>query len=56
MAGHPARQELGKGPAAHGFGDERWAPARAQTVIRRRFRLSPSVATVWRLLKRNGWS
>ncbi|MER6434572.1 winged helix-turn-helix domain-containing protein [Streptomyces sp900105245] len=27
-----------------------------QTVIRRRFKLSLSVATVWRLLKRHGWS
>jgi putative transposase len=49
-------EELGKGPAAHGFGDERWTLAWVQTVIRRRFRLALSVATVWRLLKRHGWS
>ncbi|MET7861078.1 winged helix-turn-helix domain-containing protein [Streptomyces sp. NPDC005318] len=49
-------EELGKGPAAHGFEDERWTLARVQKVIRRRFRLSLSVATVWRLLKRHGWS
>jgi putative transposase len=49
-------EELGKGPAAHGFGDERWTLARVQTVIRRRFGLTLSVATVWRLLKRHGWS
>jgi putative transposase len=49
-------EELGKGPAAHGFDDERWTLARVQTVIRWRLRLSLSVATVWRLLKRHGWS
>ncbi|MFD3940891.1 winged helix-turn-helix domain-containing protein [Streptomyces sp. NPDC058611] len=47
-------EELGKGPSAHGFEDERWTLVRVQTVIRRRLRLS--VATVWRLLKRHGWS
>ncbi|WP_331755692.1 winged helix-turn-helix domain-containing protein [Streptomyces sp. NBC_01643] len=49
-------EELGKGPAEHGFGDERWTLARVQTVIRRQLRLSLSVTTVWRLLKRHGWS
>ncbi|MBA4867378.1 winged helix-turn-helix domain-containing protein [Streptomyces sp. PSKA54] len=48
--------ELGKGPAAHGFEDQRWTLARIQEVISHRFRLSLSVATVWRLLKRHGWS
>ncbi|MFB6518165.1 winged helix-turn-helix domain-containing protein [Streptomyces sp. NPDC056401] len=48
--------ELGKGPTAHGFEDERWTLVRVQTVIRRRLRLSLSVPTVWRLLKRHGWS
>ncbi|MFF3394766.1 winged helix-turn-helix domain-containing protein [Streptomyces sp. NPDC002669] len=49
-------EELGKGPATHGSDDERWTLARVQTVIRRRLRLTLSVATVWRLLKRHGWS
>ncbi|WP_282691702.1 winged helix-turn-helix domain-containing protein [Streptomyces sp. CC208A] len=49
-------EELGKGPSAHGFDDERWTLARVQTVIRRRLRVNVSVATVWRLLKRHGWS
>ncbi|MFD9053677.1 winged helix-turn-helix domain-containing protein [Streptomyces zaomyceticus] len=44
-------EELGKGPSAHGFEDERWTVA-----IRRRLGASLSVATVWRLLKRHGWS
>ncbi|MFF1505640.1 winged helix-turn-helix domain-containing protein [Streptomyces sp. NPDC058316] len=48
-------EKLGKGPAAHGFGNERWTLARVQTVIRHQLRLSLSVATVWRLLKRHGW-
>ncbi|MFJ4776525.1 winged helix-turn-helix domain-containing protein [Streptomyces sp. NPDC088762] len=49
-------EELGKGPAAHGFDDERWTLVRVQAVISRRLRLSLSVATVSRLLKRHGWS
>ncbi|MEV6731394.1 MULTISPECIES: winged helix-turn-helix domain-containing protein [unclassified Streptomyces] len=49
-------EELGRGPSAHGFEDERWTLARVQKVIRRRLRVSLSVATVWRLLKRHGWS
>ncbi|MFI8266296.1 winged helix-turn-helix domain-containing protein [Streptomyces sp. NPDC085665] len=48
--------ELGKGPSAHSFKDERWTLVRVQAVIRRRLCLMPSVATVWRLLKRHGWS
>uniref|UniRef100_UPI0004C73D5D helix-turn-helix domain-containing protein n=1 Tax=Streptomyces sp. NRRL F-2580 TaxID=1463841 RepID=UPI0004C73D5D len=28
-------EELGKGPSAHGFEDERWTLARVQTLIRR---------------------
>ncbi|MFJ3106334.1 winged helix-turn-helix domain-containing protein [Streptomyces sp. NPDC086835] len=49
-------EELDKGPSAHGFEDERWTLARVQTVISRRLRVKLSVATVWRLLKRHGWS
>ncbi len=32
--------ELAKGPAAHGFDDQRWTLARIKTVIGRRFHLS----------------
>ncbi|MEU9256689.1 winged helix-turn-helix domain-containing protein [Streptomyces sp. NPDC048270] len=49
-------EELGRGPTAHGFDDERGTPARVQRVMRRRLRVSLSAATVWRLLKRHGWS
>ncbi|MGY3676400.1 transposase [Streptomyces sp. TE33382] len=45
-------EELAKGPAAHGFEDERWTLVRVQAVIRRRLRVSLSVATVWRLAAR----
>ncbi|MEU8837264.1 winged helix-turn-helix domain-containing protein [Streptomyces sp900116325] len=48
--------ELGKGPAGHGFEDQRLTLVRVQTVIRRRLGLNLSVATVRRLLKRHGWS
>lgn len=37
-------EELGKGPAGHGFEDQRWTLVRVQTVIRRLFGLSLSVA------------
>ncbi|MFE9797214.1 winged helix-turn-helix domain-containing protein [Streptomyces goshikiensis] len=49
-------EELGKGPSAQGFDDERWTLARVQTVIHRRLRVKLSVPTVWRLLRRHGWS
>nr|WP_107089972.1 hypothetical protein [Streptomyces sp. WM6372] len=42
-------EELGTGPSAQGFDDERWMLTRVQTVVRRRLRVSPSVPTVWRL-------
>ncbi|WP_033826117.1 winged helix-turn-helix domain-containing protein [Kitasatospora sp. MBT63] len=48
--------ESGKGPAAHGFEEQRWTLVRVQAVIGRRFRIRLSIATVWRLLKRHGWS
>lgn len=52
MIGRTARASS---PSAHGFDDERRTLARVQTLIRRRLRVSLSVATVWRLLKRHGW-
>ncbi|MCX4625193.1 helix-turn-helix domain-containing protein [Streptomyces sp. NBC_01443] len=44
-------EELGKGPSAYGFDDDRWTLARVQTVTRRRLRMSRPVTTVWRLLE-----
>ncbi|MGW2207546.1 helix-turn-helix domain-containing protein, partial [Streptomyces sp. NPDC001774] len=52
---YPGR-EPGVGRLAGGPARGRWTLARVQTVIRRRLRLTLSVATVWRLLKRHGWS
>jgi len=49
-------EELARGPAVHGWQDQRWTLARVQAVIARRFQISLSQATVWRLLKRHGWS
>ncbi|MFE6906779.1 winged helix-turn-helix domain-containing protein [Streptomyces erythrochromogenes] len=39
-----------------GLQDERWTLPRVQTLICRHLRVSLSVATVWRLLERHGWS
>ncbi|WP_098009605.1 winged helix-turn-helix domain-containing protein [Streptomyces sp. sk226] len=48
--------ELAKGPAAHGWEDQRWTPARVRTVIGRRFHLTYTIQGVRKLLVRNGWS
>jgi transposase len=48
--------ELAKGPAAHGWADQKWTLSRVKTVIGRRFHLSYTVQGVAKLLKRNGWS
>jgi transposase len=49
-------RELAKGPAAHGWGDQRWTMARVKTVIGRRFHLTYTIQGVRMLLVRNGWS
>jgi transposase len=49
-------KELGKGPAAHGWEDQRWTLEPVQTLIGRQFQVSCSIAGVWRLLHRHGWS
>ncbi|MBB5940271.1 transposase [Streptomyces zagrosensis] len=48
--------ELAKGPAAHGWEDQRWMLARIETVIGQRFHLTYTVRGVRKLLVRNGWS
>ncbi|MEU6443193.1 winged helix-turn-helix domain-containing protein [Streptomyces sp. NPDC047046] len=48
--------ELAKGPAAHGWEDQRWTLSRVKTVIGRRFRLAYTVQGVRKLPVRNGWS
>ncbi|MET7458632.1 winged helix-turn-helix domain-containing protein [Streptomyces sp. NPDC005574] len=49
-------QELAKGLAAHGWEDQRWTLERVRTLIGRQFQVSCSIAGVWRLLHRHGWS
>ncbi|MDF9816776.1 winged helix-turn-helix domain-containing protein [Streptomyces sp. SPB162] len=48
--------ELAKGPAAHGWEDQRWTLARIKTVIGRRFHMAYTIQGVRNLLARNGWS
>ncbi|TLS46134.1 transposase [Streptomyces montanus] len=49
-------RELAKGPAAHGWEDQRWTLGRIKTVIGRRFHMTYTVQGVRKLLVRNGWS
>jgi transposase len=49
-------RELAKGPAAHGWEDQRWTLTRIKTVIGRRFHLTYTIQGVRKLLVRNGWS
>ncbi|ATZ22098.1 hypothetical protein SLAV_38550 [Streptomyces lavendulae subsp. lavendulae] len=48
--------ELDKGPIAHGWPDQTWTLARIQAVIRRRLRVSLSIAAVYQTMRRGGWS
>ncbi|WUE97101.1 winged helix-turn-helix domain-containing protein [Streptomyces sp. NBC_00490] len=49
-------KELARGPAERGWEDQRWALARIGVLIAWRFRIGCSMAAVWRLLHRHGWS
>lgn len=49
--------ELEAGPAAHGWvEDQRWTLARIRMVIKKLFRVDYSLAGVWALLHRMGWT
>ena len=48
--------ELAKGPAAHGWEDQRWTLAGVKTVIGRCFHLTYTIQGVRKHLVRNGWS
>ncbi|MCA1224361.1 winged helix-turn-helix domain-containing protein [Streptomyces sp. 8L] len=48
--------EPAKGPAAHGWEDQRWTLSRVKTVIGRRFHLTYTIQGARKLLVRNGWS
>ncbi|MEV0295955.1 winged helix-turn-helix domain-containing protein [Nocardia sp. NPDC050710] len=49
-------RELAKGPAEHGWPDQKWTLARIKTVIGRRFHISYTVKGVALLLHRNGFA
>jgi putative transposase len=49
-------KELARGPAAHGWEDQRWALERVRTLISSQFQISCSIAGVWRLRHRHGSS
>ncbi|MEV6756683.1 winged helix-turn-helix domain-containing protein [Streptomyces sp. NPDC051214] len=49
-------QELARGPAVHGWEDQRWTLARIRALILWKFAVEVSPAAVWRLLHRHGWS
>ena len=48
--------ELGRGPGAHGFADQRWTLARVRQLVRRLFRVDYTERGVSYLLHRMGWS
>lgn len=48
--------ELERGPAAHGWSDQRWTLSRIKTLIGRRFHQSYTEQGVRKLLVRHGWS
>lgn len=48
--------ELERGPAAHGWPDQRWTLSRIKTLIGRRFHRSYTEQGVRKLLVRHGWS
>ena len=49
-------RELGKGPVAHSWPDQRWTLSRIKTVIGRRFHKSYTPQGVRKLLVRHGFS
>ncbi|WP_457786198.1 helix-turn-helix domain-containing protein [[Kitasatospora] papulosa] len=49
-------EELARGPAAHGWPDQRWTLARIKTLIGRRFHTSMTLSGVSRMLRCRGWS
>ncbi|MFB1048007.1 winged helix-turn-helix domain-containing protein [Streptomyces chrestomyceticus] len=48
--------ELLRGPAAHGWEDQRWTLVRIKEVIARKLGVTCSMAGVWRLMHRHGCS
>lgn len=46
-------KELARGPAVHGWKDQRWTVARIRAVIAFKFQVDCSMAAVWR--KKDVW-
>ncbi|MGQ4458425.1 transposase [[Kitasatospora] papulosa] len=49
-------EELGKGPVADGWPDQRWTLARIKTLIGRRFHKTMTLSGISQMLRRNAWS
>lgn len=50
------REELLRGPRAHGYSTELWTLARIAELIKKRFGVGLSVTQVWRILQGMGFS
>lgn len=49
-------QELARGPAAHGWPDQRWTLVRIKTLIGRRFHKTLTLSAIAEMLHRHGFS
>jgi hypothetical protein len=49
-------QELARGPAVHGWEDQRWTLARVRTLIAWKFHLECWAAAMWRRMHGHDWS
>jgi transposase len=47
---------LDAGPAASGWADQRWTPARIRDLITAKFEVRYTIPGIWYLLRRRGWS
>jgi transposase len=47
---------LEAGPLAAGWADQRWTLARVRDIVTRKFGVQYTVAGIWYLLRRRGWS
>jgi transposase len=50
------RAELKRGPAAHGYDDQRWTLARVVELVRDKFRVGYTLPGMWYLLRRIGYT
>lgn len=50
------KEELDKGPLAHGWPNQTWTLARIKTLIGRRFHRTMTLSGISQMLRRHGWS